>query len=248
MQVSKTYDYEKNDHINRANMALICSRYFGIKDVSPSLYQIAAPVAELAYTNKNGKAIHYRDEIEESIPWNERSMKTFGVVYRYEATASFIGMDGKTYVVPNDQPVLDHLKECGYVIAPYGKNLDGDCKEDDRLIFEEKNEDEPFSFDRVIVDRNLPVEIVKKIDEMENDRPYYNYNQSYAMVVSFAGTFGLFEASEEELQQLSLSERKIANIYTYSRVMESQNIDDYVQFALQQHYLNDQSFIGSKKS
>lgn len=245
MQASQTYNYEKNDHINRANMAFICSTYFGIKDVSPSLYQIAAPVAELACSNKNGEIINYRDEIEESIPWNERSMKTFGVVYSYESTASFIGMDGKTYVVPNDQPVLEHLKKCGYVIAPYGKNLDGSSIENDSLIFEERNEDDLFS--RVIVDRNLPIEIVKKIDEMENGRPYYNYNQHYARLVRFGGTLGLSCASEEELQQLSLSERKIANICTYGRVGEPQDIEDYVQFALHQTYLNEENY-GNRKS
>ena len=141
MQVSQTYDYEKNDHINRANMALICGKYFGIKDVLPSLYQIAAPVSELAYINKNGERIETRDEIAEAIPWNERSMRSFGVVYSYESTASFIGMDGRTYIVPNDKPVLEYLKECGYVIAPYGKNLDGNSNGDDSLIFEEKSED-----------------------------------------------------------------------------------------------------------
>lgn len=244
MQASQTYNYEKNDHINRANMALICSKYFGIKDASPSLYQIAAPVSELANCNKDGKKIHHRYEIEESIPWNERSMKTFGVVYIYESTASFIGIDGKTYVVPNDRPVLEHLEECGYVIAPYGKNLDGESSAIDSLIFKERNEDDFFDYN--IIDRNLPIEIVNKIDEMENNRLYYNYNQSYASVVRFGGTLGLYSASEEELQQLSLSERKIANIATYGRVMESQNIEDYVQFALQQYYLNNQNLISRK--
>lgn len=247
MKVSQTYDYEKNDHINRANIALICSQYFGIKDVSPSLYQIAAPVSELAYTNKDGEIIKNRDEIDEAIPWNERSMRTFGVVYSYESTASFIGMDGRTYVVPNDQPVLDHLKECGYVIAPYGKNLDGNSNKDDSLIFEEKSEEDFFGFSQVVVDRNLPNEIVKKIDEMENGRQYYKYNQAYARIVRFGGTLGLMTASEEEIQQLSLSERKVANICTYSRVTQSQNFEDYVQFALQQYYLNDQNFINLHK-
>lgn len=79
MQVSQTYNYEKNDHINRANMALMCSKYLGIRDVSPSLYQIAAPVSELAYSNKNGEEIRDRDEIEESIPWDERSMRLLGL-------------------------------------------------------------------------------------------------------------------------------------------------------------------------
>ena len=246
MQASQTYNYEKNDHINRANMALICSRYFGIKDVSPSLYQIAAPVSELAYSNKNGEIILYRDEIEESIPWNERSLKTFGVVYSYESTASFIGIDGKTYVVPNDRPVLEHLKECGYVIAPDGKNLDGTSNGYDSLISKESREDNPFSY--VIVDRNLPIEIVNQIDEIENNRSYYNYNQAYARLVRFGGTLGLLCASEEELQQLSLSERKIANICTYGRVLELQNFEDYVQFALQQYYLNDKTFISQNKT
>lgn len=244
MQASQTYNYEKNDHINRERMALICSNYFGIKDVSPSLYLIAAPVSELACTNKNGEKIHYRYEIEDSIPWNERSMKTFGVVYTYESTASFIGIDGRTYVVPNDQPVLDHLKECGYVIAPYGKNLDGESNGTDSLIFKERNEDEFFDYN--IIDRNLPIEIVNMIDEMENNRLYYDYNQAYASVVRFGGTLGIGNASEEELQQLSLSERKIANISTYGRVMESQDLEDYVQFALQHYYLNDQNFISRK--
>lgn len=247
MKVSQTYDYEKNDHINRANMAHICSQYFGIKEVSPSLYKIAAPVSELAHTNKDGNRIEDRDEIDEAIPWNERSMRTFGVVYSYEATASFIGMDGKTYVVPNDQPVLDHLKECGYVIAPDGKNLDGKTEGDDSLIFKEKNGDDLFCFSHVVVDRNLPNEIVKKIDEMENGRQYYNYKQAYTMVVSFGGTLGLKTASEEEIQQLSLSERKVANISTYGRVMQPQNFEDYVQYALQQYYLNDQNFINLRK-
>lgn len=244
MQASQTYNYEKNDHINRANLAHICSMYFGIKDVSPSLYQIAAPVSELAHSNKNGEIIHDRDDIEESIPWNERSMKTFGVVYSYESTASFIGIDGKTYVVPNDQPVLNHLKECGYVIAPYGKNLNGSSNGEDSLIFEERNEDDLFS--TVIVDRNLPIEIVNKINEIENNRPYYNYNQAYARLIRFGGTLGLYSASEEELQQLSLRERKIANISTYGRVVESQDFEYYIQFVLQQNYLNPQNFINQK--
>lgn len=241
MQVSQTYDYEKNDHINRANMALVCGTYFGIKDVSPSLYLIAAPVSELAQYNKNGEEIQDRGEIEEAIPWNERSLKTFGVVYRYESTASFIGLDGKTYVVPNDQPVLEHLQECGYVIAQSGKNLDGSSSDYDSLILEEKEEFDNFS--RVIVDRRLPIEIVNKIDEMENNRPYYKHVQPYVAVASFGGSFGLYYASDEELQQLSLSERKIANLKTYERVRESQNIEDYVRFALQQSYLNEQNFI-----
>lgn len=245
MQASQTYNYEKNDHINRANMALICSEYFGIKDVSPSLYQIAAPVSELACCNKDGEIINYRDEIEEAIPWAERSMKTFGVVYRYESTASFIGKDGKTYVVPNDQPVLDHLKECGYVIAPYGKSLDGG-NTTDSLIFKEKNED--FSLSDNIIDRRLPTVIVNMIDEMEGNRPYYVHNQSYANVVRFGGTLGLSCASDEELQQLSLSERKIANINTYGRVGSRtfENIEDYVQYALNQYYLS-QNFTNRKK-
>ncbi len=248
MQVSQTYDYEKNDHINRANMALICGKYFGIKDVLPSLYQIAAPVSELAYTNKNGERIETRDEIEEAIPWNERSMRTFGVVYIYESTASFIGMDGRTYIVPNDQPVLEYLKECGYVIAPYGKNLDGNSNGDDSLIFEEKSEDDLFQFSHVVVDRNLPAEIVKKIDEMESGRSYYNYNQSYANVIRFGGTLGLMSASKEEQQQLSLSERKVANICTYGRVTkQQQSLEDYLQFVLQQYYLNDQNFANIHK-
>ena len=86
------------------------------------------------------------------------------------------------------------------------------------------------------------------IEEMENDRLYYNCKQSYAGVVRFGGTLGLLMASEEELQQLSLSERKIANILTYSRVTESQNFEDYLQCALQQYYLNDQNFISQKVS
>ena len=140
MQASQTYNYEKNDHINRSRMAVICGEYFGIKDVSPSLYEIAAPVSELAFVNKYGGVIWTRNEIVEAIPWNERSMKTFCVVYTYETTASFIGIDGRTYVVPNDKPVIDHLKECGYIIAPYGKNLNGKSNGDDSLIFEEKLE------------------------------------------------------------------------------------------------------------
>lgn len=247
MQVSQTYDYEKNDHINRANMALVCSTYFGIKDVSPSLYLIAAPVSELAQYNKNGEEIHDRGEIEEAIPWNERSLKTFGVVYRYESTASFIGLDGKTYVVPNDQPVLEHLQECGYVISQSGKNLDGTSNGDDSLILEGKDEFNIFS--RVIADRRLPIEIVNKIDEIENNRPYYNYKQSYADLVRFGGTLGIFTASEEEIQQLSLNERKIANICTYGRITDSSSMDieQYIQFALQQYYLNDKNYSNNKK-
>ena len=247
MQTSQTYNYEKNDHINRADIALICSQYFGIKDVSSSLYQIAAPVSELAYSNKNGAKIRDRVEIEEAIPWNERSLKNFGVVYRYESTASFIGLDGKTYVVPNDQPVLEHLQECGYVIAQSGKNLDGSSNGEDSLILEEKDEFNIFS--RVIADRRLPIEIVNKIDEIENNRPYYNFNQSYARLVRFGGTLGIFTASEEEIQQLSLSERKIANICTYGRITNSSSMDieQYIQFALQQYYLNAKNFINSKK-
>ena len=236
MKASLTFDYEKNDHVNRANIAHICSKYFGIEEVSPSLYQIAAPVSELAYVNKYGKIVSGRDEIEEAIPWNERSLKTFGVVYRYEATASFIGIDGKTYIVPNDQPVLDHLEECGYVIAPYGTNLDGKFNADDSLIFEEINEDNILDYR--VIDRNLPIEIVNMINKLENNRPYYLGYQSYANTLRFGGTFGLLTASEEEIQQLSLSERKIANIITYNRVMVHQNIEDYVKFAMQQYYFN----------
>ncbi len=244
MQTSQTYNYEKNDHINRADLAIICSQYFGIRDVSPSLYQIAAPVSELAFRNKDGEIIKYRDEIEESVPWNERSMKTFGVVYSYESTASFIGIDGKTYVVPNDKPVLDHLAECGYVIAPYGKSLDGGTTTDS-LILIEQNENDVFSYAKV--DRNLPTEIASKIDEIENDRPYYTYNQSYAQLVRFGGTLGIYCASEEELLRLSLSERKVANITTYGRITESQDIEEYVQFTLQHFYLNDDNFVNGKK-
>ena len=246
MQASQTYNYEKNDHINRANIALLCSKYFGIKDVSPSLYQIAAPVSELARSNKNGGMIYNRNEIEEAIPWNERSLKTFGVVYRYESTASFIGIDGKTYVVPNDQPVLDHLKECGYVTAPNGKNLDGSNNMVDSLFFSKRNEKDIF--ERITIDRKLPLEILSMIDELEKDRPYYTYCQGYDGLLTFGGTFGLWYASEEELKYLSLSERKIANISTYGRVRISQSIEDYVQFALQQYYLNNQNFINKRKS
>lgn len=241
MQVSQTYDYEKNDHINRENMALICAEYFGIRDVSPSLYQIAAPVSELALFNKNGELIRKRNEIEEAIPWNERSMKTFGVVYSYEATASFIGIDGKTYVVPNDKPVLDHLKECGYIIAPYGRNLDGTTGANDSLIFKVRNENVLSGW--VTANKKLPIEIANKIDEIENNRPYYKGAQPYDMVASFGTSFALHHASDEELQQLSLSERKIANLKTYARVRKSQNIEDYVQYALQHTYLNEENFI-----
>ena len=55
------------------------------------------------------------------------------------------------------------------------------------------------------------------------------------------------KASEEELKQLSLSERKIINISTYGRVNESQKIEDYVQFVLQKYYLDDQNFVIGKR-
>ena len=103
-------------------------------------------------------------------------------------------------------------------------------------------------FERVVIDRNLPVEIVNKINELENGRPYISYYQSYDGVITFGGTLALRSASEEELQQLSLSERKVANIMRYRRVMVSQDIDAYVKFALQQYYLNDQNFRGSKRA
>ena len=240
MQVSQTYNYEKNDHINRANMALICSQYFGIKDVSPNFYQIAAPVSELPFVTKDGGVIFTRHEIPEAIPWNERSMKTFGVVYRYEATASFIGIDGKTYVVPNDQPVIEHLQECGYVIAPNGANLDGSSNGEDSLIGKEENKNG-------VINRNLPVEIIYKINELENNRPYIRYWEAYDGLLTFRGSLGMKNITEEEEQQLSLSERKIANIRAYGRVRQSQNIEDYLQFVLQQRYLS-QEFIHSKKS
>lgn len=246
MQASKTYCYENNDHINRANLALMCSEYLGIKDVSPSLYLIAAPVSELACVNKDGGIIWSRGEIEEAIPWNERSMRTFGVVYCYEATASFIGLDGRTYVVPNDKPVLDHLEECGYIIAPYGKNLDGSQNGDDSLIA--KIEDNNSIFDYREIDKNLPIEIVNKIDEIENNRPYIRHNAPYDGLLTFGGTLALYSATEEELEQLTLSERKIANIKTYGRVYESQDIEDYVKFALQQRYLKGQNDPSNKKS
>lgn len=243
MQVSSTYNYEKKDHINRANMALICSECFGIEDVSPSLYLIAAPVSELACTNQDGQKIYHRDEIEFAIPWRERSLKTFGVVYNYESTASFIGIDGRTYVVPNDTPVIEHLKKCGYVIAPYGKNLDGSTSETDSLIFK----DEGNFVDKIIIDRNLPKEIVQKISEIENGRNYYTGRQAYAGLIRFGGSFGLLTASEEELQHLSLSERKIANISTYGRRYEFEDIEDYVQFALQNYFLNEENFKNIKR-
>lgn len=163
-------------------MALVCAKYFNIKDVSPDLYRIAAPVCELACFNKNGERIYNRSEIEDAIPWNERSLKTFGVVYRYESTASFISTDGKTYVVPNDRPVLDYLKECGYVIAPNGLNFDGSTSKNDSLVFEEKDE---YLIDYNIIDRNLPKKIVEKIDEIEGGRPYFTCKQDYAALIRF---------------------------------------------------------------
>ena len=208
------------------------------------MYKIAAPVSELAQYNKNGKKIHHRYEIEDAIPWNERSLKTFGVVYIYEATASFIGIDGKTYVVPSDQPVLEHLQECGYVLAKNGKNFDGKENREDSLIFKEKNEDNPFLSS--IIDKNLSPEIIDKINELENGRPYYNYNQSYAGVIRFGTSFGLFTARLQEVQELTLSERKIANISTYGRVNKSIDFEEYVQFVLQQHYLNEENFVCKK--
>lgn len=243
MQASQTYSYEKNDHVNRANIALACSSYFGIKDVSPDIYKIAAPVSELAYQNREGQKIRHRDEIEYAIPWNERSMKTFGVVYRYEALASFIGIDGKTYVVPNDQPVIDHLQECGYLIAPYGMNFDGSATEVDSLIYKSNND----FFEDDVIDRNLPDNIINAINEIEKDRPYYTSCQSYASVLRFGGTLGIHTATLEELQQLSLSERKVANILTYARVIEPQNIEEYVAEALQHPYLNDKNFVDDKQ-
>lgn len=161
MQTSQTYNLEKQDHINRANIALMCAKHFGIKNVSPSLYLIASPVSELAHYNKNGKKIRNRDEIIEAIPWDERSMETFGVVYRYESTASFIGIDGRTYIVPNDQPVIEHLKDCGYIIAESGKNLDGLSNGDDTLYFKERDENDILNYN--IIDRRLPKEILDLI-------------------------------------------------------------------------------------
>jgi len=244
MQVSQTYNYDMNDDVNRANMALICSQYLGIKEVSPSLYQIAAPVSELSRCSKDGGPIWARADIEEAIPWDERSMRTFGVVYRYESTASFIGMDGRTYIVPNDQPVLDHLSQCGYVIAPSGKNFDGTSNGDDSLIRKEDENGNPL-WDWI--DKNLPPEIVAAIDEMEQGRDYYRYHADYSGSVSWGGTFALHYATEEEIQQLSLTERKVANIKTYGRVHESQDLEDYVQYALQQPYLDEQKFRGQKR-
>lgn len=245
MQISQTYNQEKQDHINRAKIALMCAQHFGIKNVSPSLFQIAAPVSELAHYNKNGEKIRDRSEIIDAIPWDERSMKTFGVVYRYESTASFIGLDGRTYIVPNDQPVIEHLEKCGYVIAESGKNLDGSSNEDDTLYFKERDENDILNYN--IIDRRLPKEIIDMIEEIEQDRPYYNYNQSYARVVRFGGTLGIQTASEEEIQQLSLSERKISNILTYGRVLESQDLESYINFALQHYYLNEQNFSNGNK-
>ncbi len=246
MQASQTYDYEKKDDINRKAMALKCSEYFNIKDVLPILDSIAAPVCELACCKENGEGIHYRSEISEAIRWNERSMKSFGVVYRYEITASFIGMDGKTYIVPNDQPVLDYLQECGYFIAPYGTNLDGSTKEVDSLIYEERpTNDEDFFFFGNIIDKNLPAEYVGIINEMEQNRPYYSGYQPYASVIRFGGTLGLRSASEEELSQITLSERKIANISTYGRVYKELRIEDYIEYVLQQTYLNEETFKNS---
>lgn len=245
MQISQTYNHNKQDHINRASIAQKCAQYFNIKNVSPSLFLIASPVSELAHQNKNGKNIRHREEIIDAIPWNERSMKTFGVVYRYESTASFIGLDGKTYIVPNDEPVINHLKECGYTIAESGKNLDGTSNDNDTLYLKEKDENDILNYN--IIDRRLPKELVDLIEEMEKDRPYYNYAQSYANVVRFGGTLGIQTASEEELRQLSLSERKVANILTYGRVLTSQNLESYIEFALQQYYLNEQNFPNTNK-
>ena len=234
MRKSQTYNPEMGDDINRSNMALVCGLYLGIKDVSPSLQKIAAPVSEIAFANENGERIGYRDEIVDAIPWNERSLKTFGVVYSYEATASFIGKDGKTYIVPNDKPVIDHLRECGYVIAPYGRCLDGTDNEDSLILKED-------GF--VVIDINLPEKIVKKIDEMENGRPYYVGCQSYIDAIRFGSSFGLYAASEEEIQQLSLSERKLANIKVYGRVRVSCDLEEYVNRVMQEYYLNDKNFI-----
>lgn len=252
MQVSQTYDYAKKDDINRKDMAIMCSKYFNIKDVLPILDKIAAPVSELSHYRKDGDRIFYREETYDAIPWDERSMKTFGVVYSYESTASFIGMDGKTYIVPNDQPVLDYLQECGYTIAPYGKNLDGSNEEVDSLIYEErpKNDEEFFCFGNKI-DKNLPSQYVTIINDMEQNRPYYGGYQSYASVIRFGGTLGLRSASEEEVSQISLSERKIANISTYGRINEGSrlfktlSIEEYIEYALQQTYLNEELFKNS---
>ena len=68
--------------------------------------------------------------------------------------------------------------------------------ENDILIFKEVTDE--YSFDFNIVDRNLLTEINNMIDEMEQNWPYYNYNQAYARLVRFGGTLGLYNASEEE--------------------------------------------------
>ena len=251
MQSSVTYNYENNDPESRKKIALICSEYFGIKDVDPDLYKIAVPVSELACQTKDGEYVSRRSDIEEATPWNERSMTTFGVVYRYESTASFIGIDGKTYVVPNDKPVLDHLETCGYFIAPYGKCMDGGNFSADSLIFREEGNPDDLDYivsyvcgEQKTIDRNLPAEIIRQIDEIEQGRPYYKYNQSYIDVMRFGGTLGLKTASEEEIQRLSESEKKIANIYTYGRVFEPMSINDYVEYALKEgYYLKDQHSI-----
>ena len=235
MQVSQTYDPNKNDPENRANMARICGAYFGIKEVSPSLYKIAAPVSELPETDKNGNKIvgDRQGRIEEAIPFNERSLRTFGVVYRYESTASFIGIDGKTYVVPDDEPVMKHLKECGYVIAGHGDRLDGGLnpEEPDTLVGKDENGE--------VKDRRLPSGIIKKIEELENGRPYANSMQAYSKLRRFDGTLGSHENWEEEF---SLSERKVANI-AYCQNHQAQDfadIEDYVQHVTETgEYLRD---------
>jgi hypothetical protein len=131
---------------------------------------------------------------------------------------------------------LDRLKEL------YEKTED---KFEKQLLFAEIRSIEISN--SIIIDRNLPTEIVDKIDEIENGRAYYNYKQSYTNLVRFGGTLSIFTASEEELQQLSLSERKIANIYTYGRVNNPQDIEEYVQCVLQQYYLNEENFMNQKK-
>lgn len=245
MQKSQTYDYEKNDHINRANLAILCSQYFGIKDALPSLYKIAAPVCEIPQYNKDGEQIWDREEVDEAIPWGERSLRTFGVVYMFEATASFIGIDGRTYVVPMDKPVLDYLTLCGYVIAPYGKNLDGNNIGDDTLIYKEPKKDifDPdFNLDEPakVIDRNLPPEFVSKIDEIEGDRPYRRDCASYIDTIRFGTSFGAEMASEEEIEAMSLSEKKALNIKMYNRIKTSMDIEEYVQYAISQGYLANQ--------
>lgn len=72
-------------------------------------------------------------------------------------------------------------------------------------------------------------------------------NQLYSDVIGFGTTFGLDIDSKEEFRELSLAERKAANVTVTDRVQVPLDIDIYCELMLQGYFMNPENFPESKK-